>query len=105
MYEVINENYPKLETYQCYECGFHADTILMQQRGLYQSYQSLFMHSKEKGLVKLKLLPKRPTDESLQPNEDNHSRRRLDSTLLGALLNYRLMAMITQPVKSRLMEL
>lgn len=46
MYEILNEDYPNLETYLCYECGFHADTILMKQKHLYQQYQWLFSHSR-----------------------------------------------------------
>ena len=45
MYYVINEDYPRLETYLCYEYGFHADTILMGQISLYQTYQELFIHT------------------------------------------------------------
>jgi hypothetical protein len=58
MYEVVNEDYPRLETYLCYECGFHTDSILMEQKRLYQQYQQLFMYSK--GLLLSKnLIPKR----------------------------------------------
>jgi hypothetical protein len=70
MYEVVNEDYPRLETYLCYNCGFHADTVMMQQRSIYQAYQQLFLHSK--GL----LVPKRLPPTKLQqpkktPDEDN----------------------------------
>jgi hypothetical protein len=58
MYEVLNEDYPNLETYLCYECGFHADTILMQQKALYQQYQWLFSHSNG-ALIPKKILPTR----------------------------------------------
>jgi len=75
MYEVINNDYPRLETYLCFECGFHADTILIRQKRLYQAFQKLFHRTKNKELLKLKnyKLP----DELLQrhnydiPDEDD----------------------------------
>ena len=54
MYQVINEDYPRLETYLCFECGFHADKILIKQKGLYQAFQRLFHNSKNQELLKLK---------------------------------------------------
>jgi hypothetical protein len=48
MYNVIDEDYPRLESYLCYECGFHTNTVMIQQKGLYQAYQKLFIHTKEK---------------------------------------------------------
>ena len=54
MYEVIDSEYPRLETYLCYECGFHADSILMEQNSLYKLFQRLFLHSKNKDALRLK---------------------------------------------------
>jgi hypothetical protein len=78
MYYVINEDYPRLETYLCYECGFHADSILMGQTSVYQTYQELFIHTKEKfgNILDLKRfhLPtenqqrKSNTDKPTEPN-------------------------------------
>lgn len=48
MYNVIDEYYPSLETYLCYDCGFHTNTIIIEQKGLYQAYQKLFIHTKKK---------------------------------------------------------
>jgi hypothetical protein len=50
MYEVINNDYPKLDTFLCYECGFYYNTILKEQKGLYNQYEQLFIHCKEKGI-------------------------------------------------------
>ena len=50
MYGVINDDYPSLDVYLCYECGFHYDTILKEQKSLYQLYEQLFIHCKEKGM-------------------------------------------------------
>jgi hypothetical protein len=81
MYRVINEEYPKLDTYLCYECGFHADTVLMKQKKLFQNYQWLFSHFKNV-LVPKKIMPlKRISDESLQSDQNGENRRRLDRTL------------------------
>lgn len=54
MYQVKNLDYPRLETYLCYECGFHTNTTLMEQRSLYQAYQKLFFNLKDKKVMKLK---------------------------------------------------
>lgn len=45
IYPILNEQYPNLDTYFCYECGFHADTIFMEQKELYQEYQRLYFHT------------------------------------------------------------
>jgi hypothetical protein len=50
MFQVINNDYPNLDTYLCYECGFHYDLILAKQKSLFQSYQQLFMYCKDKGI-------------------------------------------------------
>lgn len=77
MYQIVNEDYPKLETYFCYECGFHADTILMSQKNLYQNYQQLYM--KYQDVLRPKRLPRlKRTDEILQGEKDDENRRRLD---------------------------
>lgn len=64
MYQVVDKNYPRLDTYLCYECGFHADTILIEQRGLYQAFQRLFHNSQNQELLKLKNY--QLSDEKLQ---------------------------------------
>gem|GEM_PF-6144880 len=70
MYEVINESYPALETYLCYRCGFHADTILMEQHELYAAYQELFIHSNG-WLVPEKLPPTKMQQPKRTPSEGN----------------------------------
>jgi hypothetical protein len=71
MYEVANEEYPRLEAYLCYRCGFHADTTLMENKNLYQAYQRLFMHSNGI-LVPKKLPPTKLNNQRKQPdNEQN----------------------------------
>lgn len=71
MYQVINEQYPNLDTYFCYGCGFHADTILIEQKELYQQYQWLYFHTNgaliPKKLPKLK--SKNPPTEFQQRNK------------------------------------
>ena len=67
MISVINQDYPRLDTYLCFECGFHADTILMGQRSLYQGYQRLFPKFTE--IMKLKNFSIRPSDETLQQDK------------------------------------
>lgn len=54
MYQVINHEYPRLETYLCFKCGFYADVYLIQQNGLYEAFQRLFYYSKNKQKLKLK---------------------------------------------------
>ncbi len=51
MYKVRDDDYPKLDIYLCYNCGFYYDTILKHQKGLYQEYEKCFIHLKEKGIV------------------------------------------------------
>jgi hypothetical protein len=77
MYEVINDDYPTLEAYLCYECGFQTNTTLMNEKGLHQVYQNLFMHAKD--ILKPKRMPrprhsptesqqrKETTDDSTEP--------------------------------------
>lgn len=74
MYEVIDDDYPNLESYLCYECGFQTNTVLMNEKGLYHEYQKLFVHAKV--MLKPKKIP-RPTrnqhdfkheDDSTEPN-------------------------------------
>ncbi len=77
MYQVINEDYPRLEAYLCYECGFHADTILMKQKKLYQAYQQLFLHSKRI------LVPKKvpaPKNKELPTESQQRNKTTDDST-------------------------
>ena len=50
MYKVIDEDYQRLDTYLCYECGFNYDIILASQKGLFQQFQKLFIHAKDKGI-------------------------------------------------------
>jgi hypothetical protein len=50
MHKVINHNSPKLDTNLCYECGFYTNTILREQKKLFQEYQKLFIRCKEKGI-------------------------------------------------------
>jgi hypothetical protein len=51
MYEVVNNNYPSLETFLCYECGFNYNLTLFEQKSLFHQYQKLFIYSKEKGIT------------------------------------------------------
>lgn len=68
MYQVVDKDYPRLDTYLCYECGFYADSILIEQKGLYQAFQRLFYNSKNLELLKLKNY-KLISDETLQPDK------------------------------------
>jgi hypothetical protein len=71
MYEIVNEDYPNLETYLCYECGFHADTFLMKERGLYQAYQKLYIHAID--VLKPKKLPSRKLSDESRQRDDNET--------------------------------
>ncbi len=51
MYLVRDNDYPKLDIYLCYDCGFHYDTILKNQTTLYQEYERCFIHFKQKGII------------------------------------------------------
>ena len=62
MYKVIDNDYPKLDVFLCYDCGFHYDIILKNQRGLYQEYEKLFIHCKEKGINNMLLKNFSPTE-------------------------------------------
>jgi hypothetical protein len=66
---MLIEDYANLETYLCYECRFHADTILMQQKCLYQQYQSLFSHSK--GVLVPKKVPPTRNQHGLKHEDDS----------------------------------
>jgi hypothetical protein len=50
MYIVLDNDYPGLDTFLCYKCGFNYDLILAEQKSLFQQYQKLFIHTKEKGI-------------------------------------------------------
>ncbi|HEX7257600.1 MAG TPA: hypothetical protein VF242_06030 [Nitrososphaeraceae archaeon] len=81
MYEVVNEDYPKLETYLCYECGFHADTILMEQKSLYEAYQRLYFRFND--ILKPKYLPPRnqhpfkTPDDSTEPKFFKYNKKNI----------------------------
>ncbi len=47
MYPVENEDAPQLSTYLCYQCGFHPNTVLMGDAGLYSAYQAFYFRFKE----------------------------------------------------------
>jgi hypothetical protein len=51
IYLVRDNDYPKLDIYLCYDCGFYYDIILKNQKGLYQEYEKCFIHFKEKGII------------------------------------------------------
>ena len=76
MYDVINEEYPHLEIYMCYECGFNADTVLMEQKTLYLEYQELFAHFKEV-LKPRNLPPTRNQQPEKTPSDSTESIIRL----------------------------
>jgi hypothetical protein len=75
MYGVINEEYPSLDTYLCYGCGFHADCILMEQKDLYQQYQWLFSHSK--GILVPKKVPSPTRNQHDYKHEDDSTEPKL----------------------------
>ncbi len=50
MYVVLDNDYPGLHTFLYYKCGFNDDLILAEQKSLFQEYQKLFIHTKEKGI-------------------------------------------------------
>jgi len=62
MYRVQDIDYPKLPIYQCYECGFTVDDVLLHQKGLFNAWERLFYVAKPKGIIKPKLLPKWDSD-------------------------------------------
>lgn len=43
LYEVVNDEYPKLDSYLCYAGGFQTNTVLMNEKGLYHEYQKLLV--------------------------------------------------------------
>jgi hypothetical protein len=51
MYLVRDNDYPKLDIYLCYDCGFYYVIILKNQKGLYREYEKCFIHFKEKGII------------------------------------------------------
>jgi hypothetical protein len=71
MYEIVNEDHPNLETYLCYECGFHADTVLMKESGLYQAYQKLYIHAID--ILKPKKLPSRKLSDESRQRDNNET--------------------------------
>jgi len=73
MYQVENADYPSLDTYLCYECGFSANTTMMEQKSLYQAYQNLFMHSNG-WLVPKKLPPTKPEQPEKTTSDRTESR-------------------------------
>jgi hypothetical protein len=56
MYEVVDDDYPNLEAFLCYRCGFQTNIVLMNEKGLYHEYQKLYLHATE--ILKPKKLPK-----------------------------------------------
>jgi hypothetical protein len=64
MYEVLDNDYPSLKTFLCYECGFNYDLTLVEQKSLFQQYQKLFIHTKEKG-IDLSLKNYSPTETNI----------------------------------------
>jgi len=68
MYRIVDDDYQRLETYLCYECGFYADTILMSNKSLYQEYQKVFSYSGD--ILKLKKLPKPSTEGNTKKSTD-----------------------------------
>lgn len=80
MYEVIDEEYPRLRTYLCYECGFHADTILMEQKSMYLHYQELFAHFKDV-LKPKKLLPPKFQHPDKTPEDSTEHKKLIKPSL------------------------
>ncbi len=84
MYVVYDSDFLNLDIFQCYECGFHVNAGIVEKKGIYSAWEKLFYVAKGKGLFKPKLLPKRPSDESLQGDKD---RRGVDRTWMTSPLN------------------
>jgi len=47
MYPVEDADSPTLPTYLCYQCGFHPNTVLMEDKVLYLAYQEFFARFKD----------------------------------------------------------
>jgi hypothetical protein len=84
MYKVIDPEYPKLDVYLCYICGFHADSILIDQKKMYQIYQQLYARNSD--LLKPKKLfeprlrqPKKTTKDNTTSDQQNRILGSVDS--------------------------
>jgi hypothetical protein len=50
MYPVEDADAPSVATYLCYRCGFHPNTVLMEDEALYLAYQAFY--TRFKGVLK-----------------------------------------------------
>ncbi len=72
MYSVLDQDFPSLDVYLCYECGFSADKILMSNKAIFLTYQQMFAHTR--GILATK---------KLMPLRSNHNEHFIPFRYLG----------------------